>query len=479
MAGRAGCSPTGCSCSRLRPGAEYVRHLGCIRELGFATALVVAATVSALEETPATCEDSTQCRAQLGYGSVCASGHCQPYVDETDLFIAVGLAEKKKETPKAFEPLLAVLPAFAYNPTVGFLFGGVGLFGMYLGDPATTTISNVQAMVLYTTKNQFITQIFSTVLTENNTWEFQGDWRFMIFNQDTFGLGTGHSPVSQGFTINGIGTTAEVQGAQHMDMNLLRFHQNALRQVWGALYVGPGLSFDRYYGIVDERLDLSATPPVVTSHYAYSVVEGFGPKAYNANGLSLNVLYDTRDSTINAYRGIYASLSYQWNPTWFGSSKDSSILTGEFRTYIGLSSAVPRNVLAFWFVAQGQVSGSLPYLALPSIGWDAKNRTGRGWVQGRFRGTAEVYTEAEWRFRITDNGLLGGVLFANMSTFTRPAVNYLGYTEAGESLFEHPRFAGGVGLRIMQNRRSRTNITLDLTVADKTIGFYFGAGEAF
>jgi len=442
-------------------------------------ALLVARGAAGAEDAPTTCEDSDQCRRQLGYGSVCNGGRCEPYRDETDLFIAVGLAEKQHARPKAFEPLVAVLPAFAYNPTVGFLFGAVGIFGMYLGDPETTTISSVQAMVLYTTKSQFITQVNSTILTERNTWEFQGDWRFMIFNQYTFGLGTGHSPVSQGFTINGIGTTAAVEGAQHMDMNLLRFRQNALRQVWGGLYVGPGLSFDRYYGIVDQRLDLSASPPVVTSHYAYNSIEGFGTKAYNTSGLSLNVLYDTRDSTINAYKGVYASLSYQWNPTWFGSSKDSSFLSAEFRTYLGLSSSVPRNVLAFWVIAQGQVSGALPYLALPSICWDAKNRTGRGWIQGRFRGTAEIYTEAEWRFRITDNGLLGGVVFANMSTFTRPAVSIPGYTEAGESLFEHPRFAGGVGLRIMQNRQSRTNITLDLTVADKTVGFYFGAGEAF
>ena len=456
-----------------------MRHLGTIRELGFAMALLVARGAAGAEDAPTTCEDSDQCRRQLGYGSVCNGGRCEPYRDETDLFIAVGLAEKQHARPKAFEPLVAVLPAFAYNPTVGFLFGAVGIFGMYLGDPETTTISSVQAMVLYTTKSQFITQVNSTILTERNTWEFQGDWRFMIFNQDTFGLGTGHSPVSQGFTINGIGTTAAVEGAQHMDMNLLRFRQNALRQVWGGLYVGPGLSFDRYYGIVDQRLDLSASPPVVTSHYAYNSIEGFGTKAYNTSGLSLNVLYDTRDSTINAYKGVYASLSYQWNPTWFGSSKDSSFLSAELRTYLGLSSSVPRNVLAFWVIAQGQVSGALPYLALPSIGWDAKNRTGRGWIQGRFRGTSEVYTEAEWRFRITDNGLLGGVVFANMSTFTRPAVSIPGYTEAGESLFEHPRFAGGVGLRIMQNRQSRTNITLDLTVADKTVGFYFGVGEAF
>jgi len=32
---------------------------------------------------------------------------------------------------------------------------------------------------------------------------------------------------------------------------------------------------------------------------------------------------------------------------------------------------------------------------------------------------------------------------------------------------------------MMQNRQPRTNITLDLTVAAKNVGFYFGAGEAF
>ena len=447
--------------------------------MALALGLLPALAARAAPETAPSCEDSRQCRARSGSGSVCVSGACEPYRDETDLFIAVGLSEKKRAPPKAGEPLVAVLPAFAYNPTVGFLFGAVGLLGIYLGDPETTTISSLQAMVLYTTKNQFIVQLNSTFLTEGNTWQFQGDWRFMIFNQDTFGLGTGHTPVSQGFTLNGIGTTAAVEGGQPMDMNLLRFRQNALRKVWGDLYLGPGLSFDRYYGIEDKRLDLSASPPVVTSHYAYSVLEGFGTKAYTTSGLSLNLLYDTRDSTINAYRGVYASLAYQWNPTWFGSSRDSSLLSAEFRTYLGLNPEIPRNVLAFWVVAQGQVTGALPYLALPSIGWDARNRTGRGWVQGRFRGTAEVYAEAEWRFRITQNGLLGGVVFANVSTFTRPAVSVGGYVEPGEALFEHPQLAGGLGLRIMQNRQSRTNITLDLTVAAHTVGFYFGAGEAF
>jgi hypothetical protein len=125
------------------------------------------------------------------------------------------------------------------------------------------------------------------------------------------------------------------------------------------------------------------------------------------------------------------------------------------------------------------VTGQLPYLGLPAIGWDARNRSGRGYVQGRFRGTAEAYAEAEYRFRITENGLLGGVVFANVQTFSTAPVSYLGYFNQGENLFQNLRPAGGIGLRFMMNRQSRTNITLDFTVAEKTFGLYFGAGEAF
>ena len=80
----------------------------------------------------------------------------------TDIRFVVGLSEKSPGLPKAYEPLLAFLPAFAYNPSVGFLFGAVGIFGIVLGDPDTTTISNVQAIALYTTKSQFISSITAT-----------------------------------------------------------------------------------------------------------------------------------------------------------------------------------------------------------------------------------------------------------------------------------------------------------------------------
>ncbi|HTS79687.1 MAG TPA: hypothetical protein VMH40_03730 [Myxococcaceae bacterium] len=429
---------------------------------------------------PVACTDAHACAERHGYGSVCDQGLCEPYQDGTDLFTAIGLAEPGEAAPVAYKPFLSILPVIASNPTQGVLVGAAAILGIYLGDPKTTTISNVSANILYTTKNQLLSGINSVLMLEHNEWQLQGDWRFLVFNQDTFGLGTGQTPISTGFTLSGYGTTTAVQGAQPMDMNLIRIRENFLKKAWtDAFYIGPGFSFDRYYAIEDKLLDLNANPPVITSHYAYSKALGFNPSHYNISGVSLNLLWDNRDSTINPYRGMYAAISYQVNPTWLGSAKDSSVLMLEYRGYLGLDPAIPRNVLAFWFLMQTTVTGQLPYLGLPAIGWDARNRTGRGYVQGRFRGTAEVYGEVEYRFRITRNGLLGGVVFANVETFSSAPVSYLGFFNQGENLFQNLRPAGGIGLRFMMNRQSRTNITLDLTVAEKTFGLYFGCGEAF
>jgi len=439
----------------------------------------LAEAAKAAERFPTPCSDDRQCVNREGYGSICIDGQCREYQDRTDLFEIVGLKQKTEAPPEPFKVLPVILPAVGYDPTTGFLFGAVGSLGVYLGDPQTTTISSVLASILYTTKNQFLFQVASTFMTAENEWQLQGDWRLLLFNQETYGLGTGHTPVSSGFTLNGFGTTAAVSGAQPMDMNLIRFHETALRRISGGLYAGPGFSFDRFYGIVDRILDLQASPPVVTSHYAYSKLYGFSTGAYTVSGASLNVAFDNRDSTINPYRGYYLNLSYQWNPAFLGSNKNSSLISGEGRAYLSLSPGVPRNVIAFWVIAQGVVTGAMPYLTLPAIGWDARNRSGRGYVQGRFRGTAEFYAEAEWRFRITNNGVLGGVLFANAESFARPAVNLPQYSESGETLFQHFRYAGGFGFRVMLNRQSRANATVDFAWGDQTFGIYFGAGEVF
>ena len=420
-------------------------------------------------EAAVPCACSADCVQRIHHGSVCVDGHCKPYEDAWSLLDWVGLAREEKGTPPPFVLLPAVLPAVGYNPAMGALFGLTGTLGMYLGPAATTTISSLQGVALYSTMSQLTIQLSTTVLTARNEWEFQGDWRFLLFNQKTYGLGTGPQAMSA--------------AAMNEDFNLVRIHQTVLRSVFRDLYVGLGYRLDRYYDVQDTNMDLTAPEPVVGPDYAYSLAYGFSPHQGTLSGATLAVLFDSRDSSIDPYRGYYGSATFTVNPTWLGSSQPSTNLEAQFRVYAPLSDDVPRNVLGFWLYYRGVTSGVAPYLTLPSIGWDQKNRTGRGYVQGRWRGTQELYGEVEWRFRITDNGLLGGVVFANAQSFAAPAFQASGpgWTYASEKVgvLAFIRPAGGFGLRFMMNRDSRTNVALDFAFGESSFGVWFNAGEYF
>jgi hypothetical protein len=403
----------------------------------------------------------------------------EPYVDRRDITDLFRKAPAERAEPDPFVLYPSIIPAIGYNPALGFLIGVVSKAGMLLGDPGDTTMSSASLLVLLTTKRQLVLQLGSTILTSHNEWLLIGDWRFLLYNQETYGLSTGTPVTATSFSLSGWGSTTPIDGGQPMKFNLLRFHQVALRKVWGDLYLGGGIRIDRYFGIVDESLDLAAPSPVVTSHYAYSTYYGFDPGEYTLSGVTVNAVYDSRDSTINAYRGIYAQLAFGGFPTWLGSSQGSTMIGIDFRAYLGLSDTVPRNVLAFWLLASGVTSGVQPYLTLPSVGWDAAGTTGRGYVQGRFRGPGTVYAEVEWRFRITDDGLLGGAVFANAETFSRPAFNYSTMSEPAVNLFQYVRPAGGVGARVMMSKESRTNLRVDFAVGVDSFAIYLGAGEVF
>ncbi|MBK6292036.1 MAG: BamA/TamA family outer membrane protein [Candidatus Kapabacteria bacterium] len=379
------------------------------------------------------------------------------------------------ETP----PLsLFLLPFIAANPNNGLMLGFGAQAGYYLGSAKDTRISSSQGSVSITTKDQTIITTQSTLFSSKDRWQFLIDWRYYDFTQSTYGLGSSSpegSPVFGGFTINGI-HTVPIPGEQPMAFDYLRLHQMALLQVHDDLYVGVGALFDFHLNIVDEDLDLDSTTPVVTSHYAYSKAFGFDPVKYSTAGLSLEAVYDKRDNSISPFYGPYARLALRQNLDAMGSSQTSTLGWAEFRTYISLDHILPRNVLGIWTYIHGVLAGNVPYLDLPALGYDFNGRSGRGYLQGRFRGTSLAYAEVEWRFPITRSGLLGAVVFGNFTSASRPAYDI--YTE--EKLFHRFRGAAGAGLRIMALKYSRTMIGIDMGYSsDGNTAIYFSVGDAF
>jgi hypothetical protein len=400
-----------------------------------------------------------------------------------DLRDVVGLGRADAPVrPARGRLMLFAVPTVAANPTVGLSVGVGASAAILLGNESDTTVSSFSGSAQLTTERQVLVSVKSLILTPGNEWELLGDLRLYDFAESTFGLGTASpTPVSGGFVLNGL-ETAALPGAQPLRYFYLKVHETIFRRIWRSLYAGVGYHLDVYRDVEDLALDLDADPPVLTSHRGYSLLEGFDPEGYTTSGLSIAALWETRDHTLDPHRGLFLQLSWRMNREWLGSARSSDLVYAEARAYVGLPGPARRHLLAFWSFAEIVAAGRVPYLTLPSLGNDTRGRSGRGYTVGRWRGTGLVYGEAEWRFPLTRDGLVGGVAFLNATTAARPGGDdpALGLDVPAAGLFESVKLGGGAGLRLTLDRRARMNLAVDYAVgAGGSNGFYLAVGEAF
>ncbi len=381
--------------------------------------------------------------------------------------IDVLFAKKKLKKPAVADSLVikklypSYLPIIGYNPALGMVFGVGVSAGMLTGNKKTTHVSSALANVSVTTKKQINFNARATVYLPNDEWILQSDFRFLIFSQPTYGLG-----------INFMNGQDGLEGAQPMSFNYLRLYQNVYKRIVGRWYAGIGINYDGHTAIEDKNLDTVLPGIIKTSHYTYSVANNLPINKYHTMGITFNGLYDNRDNAVNPMNGSFAQLSFRLNPE-FLSTKASSSLYYEYRTYFALRKTVQQqHTIALWTWGQFQTSGTLPYLALPSITWDMYNRSGRGYIQGRLRGENFWYGEAAYRMPLTANGLFGAVAFFNLST----ASNQLYKQKLGDDFA--PGY--GFGFRIKMDKKTNTNITIDYGIGrNGNSGIYFNLQEAF
>jgi hypothetical protein len=372
------------------------------------------------------------------------------------------------------------LPAIAANPTAGWMFGVAPGATWFMGDPSDTRISNLLSTVIWTTNKQWIITAKANTFLNHDSWILITDFRYFITSQPTYGLGTGPQsakPISGGSIEFQDNPYDPIETAQMMEFDYIRVHQTVLKRYKrSSVYAGLGYHYDYHYNIVDNLLDLDPNDgdgEALTSHYVYSVTNNFNPEAYTLSGVSVNLMYDSRDNSVNPYSGRYAFANIRMNPEFLGSDQYSSLLWLEYRDYIHFNPERPRHLLGFWTYGWFQLNGPTPYMDLPAVGWDQFGRSARAYTQGRFRGENLMYFETEYRFPLMRNKeLLGGVVFLNASTATNKP--------AGIKLFNYLDPAAGVGLRVMINKTSRANLNIDYAWGRYGAqGFYFGLNEVF
>lgn len=372
---------------------------------------------------------------------------------------------KKRPVRKSF---LLVVPVIASNPTAGIILGA-GLSYAYRSKPDGMKISSVTGNATWSTKGLVNLNLKSNVFAWNEQLILNGDWRYQVNSETTYGLGSGKFPSHAALNANGYTASSDSIG-QPLKYSQIRIHETASLQLLPDFYAGIGFQFDYRFDITDYTADVGDSSK--SFHYQYSKMNGFEPSHYTTSGLGFNLLYDNRDNQVNAYRGWYVNLNYLVNSEFLGSSANSSVLLTEYRSYHSLGNKQNGKVLAFWLYGSFVVTGKVPYLALPAIGHDQRQRTGRGYPFGTFRGEDLCIAESEFRFPISvRTGILGGVLFVNAgSTSSR---------HEGIGLFQYLRPGYGGGLRIMIEKRSRTRLQIDAAVGNRQTGFYFGAQETF
>jgi outer membrane protein assembly factor BamA len=329
--------------------------------------------------------------------------------------------------------------------------GGKALFtsttaGFYMGDRKTTFLSTVTFAPYFNLRGRYGLPFRSNIWLKDNSWTIIGDTRVLVYPQYTWGLG-GQEPEFNKFLV---------------DYKYVRFYQSALKRINSYLYAGIGYNLDYYLDIETHNknaLQRFTGYPYGTSSDQNSI----------SSGVTLNLLYDSRNNEINPLPGAYTNVVYRVNGHAFGSDADWQSLYIDMRKYISLTSTKEQNVMAFWAYYWRTFGNGIPYLSLPSIGWDPYQRSGRGIEQNRYRGKSLLYFETEYRRDISANGLLGFVLFANVNSVADPVSNHFSYW--------HP--AGGTGLRIKFNKSSGTNITLDYGISEGYSAIILGLGEAF
>jgi hypothetical protein len=340
---------------------------------------------------------------------------------------------------------IGILPAAGYTLQTGFaavLSTNMVIYKRHKED--TIYPSTVIASLSYTQKKQVIFPIRSVIYFNRNRSMVISDWRYLKYPSYTYGLGMHSGPADE----------------TPLDFQYLKFHESFLFRLATGLYLGAGYSLDYFWKLRELRPD--EHPPTDFEKY------GHREKSISS-GLSFHLLRDTRDNPINAYSGSYSSIAVNPRFKFLGSDAGWTTMNLEWRGYFRFP-ANSSNTLALWSYNWFTLSGRPPYLMLPATAWDKSYCTGRGYIQGRFKSNNMVDAEMEYRIRLTENGLLGMVVFGNLQSFS----------EINTWRFESVAPAAGLGLRIKLNKYSRTNIAVDYGWGRQgSRGFFVNLGEVF
>jgi len=312
------------------------------------------------------------------------------------------------------------------------------------GNATNTNISTVYFYPYIGFGGQYGFDVQSYVWYPQNRWNFIGEYFIHNYPQNTWGLG-GDSPDDNETLIEYV---------------QIRFHQKSMKEIWTHFSAGLGYALDYHYNIAVEQTGSDTLNTYLPYYQSKSL----------SSGLLLPLLYDSRRNSVNPKQGFMAALTFRFNGPYLGSDDTWQSMFLDVRKYFPIFRSRKDNILAVRGYYWTTLSGTVPYLDLPAVRWEpSAGQASRGIQQNRYKSNALMYLGTEYRFGITANGFIGGVVFGSVTS----ASEY----ESQHFLYWHP--AGGAGVRMKFNKYSDTNIGVDFAISKGFATVYLFIGEAY
>jgi outer membrane protein assembly factor BamA len=330
---------------------------------------------------------------------------------------------------------LLIFPVIAKSIETGWSFGTVGALTYRLSpkDTASRT-SNMQLLLLYSTKKQLITAINGAQYFDKEKYILNEQFSFSSYPDKFWGLGRN--------------TPDSAQESYKFDQYYLYLH--LLRKVARGLFVGALFETQRVWDITYQ------------AGGAFDRQNVLGRAGYHVSGLGSSITYDNRNNAFAPNKGVFLQLSANHFDKFWGSDYNYTNVILDLRKYM---TVFHNQVLAFQLYSFNN-TGETPIRSLASFGGASRMR---GYYDGRYKDLSQLIVQAEYRFPVYKR--IGAAVFGGGGNVGKTATDYA---------ISDLKYSYGAGLRFALDTKEKLNLRVDYGIGQgNNSGFYLQLGEAF
>jgi outer membrane protein assembly factor BamA len=345
----------------------------------------------------------------------------------------------KKDSAKAsYKNKLLVFPLVASSPETSWVFGVANAFIFKTAkSDSVLRVSTIPSGILYTLNNQILIALGANIFLPKE--------RYIIRFENSF------SKFPDKFW--GIGNNTDDRSSESYTFTQYYINPQLYRKVYGNLFLGGGLDFQRVFDIQYDS----------GGYFDQDKVFGVSDRSsYSVFGYSLFVNYDSRNHAYVPDRGSLFRIRMSNFDTRLGGNYNFHTLEIDFRKFIRVTK---KSIFAVQSFSTFNF-GDTPYRNLAILGG---NSMMRGYFAGRYRDQKFAGMQAEYRFPI--KGRFGGVAFAGVGQVAN---------SFGDFGFDKLKPSIGTGIRAAVLRKEKLNLRFDIAAGSGgTVNYYVVLAESF